>query len=165
MALSTLHLWLNLYQTPFSLLMPPFRVEAFQRDECGGESGPMLSENMAADSCEDQTCDLPVRRSPSSERSLKASDPHGSSQNHISRWNDQLGVAFLSYGCFQATWSFFRFWQVAIYSLQTQPLFSIAWIRLLNTSDNEDSKSKKCVTKCGVNEVFVNFVILNKLES
>lgn len=70
--------------------------------------------------------------------------------NHIPRWNDQLGVAFLSYGCFRATLSFFRFWQVAIYSLQTKPLFSITWIWLLNGSDNDNWKSSlffymKCI--------------------
>lgn len=44
------------------------------------------------------------------------------------------GVTPMCYGCCQATVTFVTFWQVAIYNLETQRLFPITRIWLLNTS-------------------------------
>lgn len=67
--------------------------------------------------------------------------------SHISHWNDQLGVTFSSCVCCQATLSFFRLWQVAIYSLQTQALFSITWIWLLNSSFQDNLYTQYILSK------------------
>lgn len=144
---------LSLYQTPFSPLTPPprrwtkvtFRVEAFSLHLTRRTISFDATRNTAAegDSCWGSNLWPFSRRSPWSNRlnDLTASNPRGLSQVTFSHWNDQRGVTFLScVGC-QATLGFFRFWQVAIYSLQTDTLFSITWIWLLNRSCSDDSKS------------------------
>lgn len=128
MALSTLHF----NQTPSSPLKAWYWELFRLLQHSAAASITDVAENVAADSCEDQTCDLSVAciQPPEWSGSLQST---GLITSHISHWNDQLGVTSSSCVCCQATLRFLRFWQVAIYSLQTETLWA--------GSDNDDSKS------------------------